>query len=54
MTQDWPDVISVLMEKGRALWVVLGTLFVGLSVSTLATIFSVRKFVRLKYDELNA
>jgi cell division transport system permease protein len=54
MMQDWPDVISVLMEKGRALWVVLGTLFVGLSVSTLATIFSVRKFVRLKYDELNA
>ncbi len=54
MMQDWPDVISVLMEKGRALWVILGTLLVGLSVSTLATIFSVRKFVRLKYDELNA
>jgi cell division transport system permease protein len=54
MMQDWPDVISVLMEKGRVLWVVLGTLFVGLSVSTLATMFSVRKFVRLKHDELNA
>ncbi len=51
--QDWPVIISVLMEKGRIFWVVLGTAFVGLSVSTLSTYFSVRKFVKLRYDEMH-
>jgi cell division transport system permease protein len=51
--QDWPVIISVLMEKGRIFWVVLGTAFVGLSVSTLSTYFSVRKFVKLKYEEMH-
>lgn len=51
--QDWPGIISVLMEKGRIFWVVLGTAFVGLSVSTLSTYFSVRKFVKLRYDEMH-
>ncbi len=50
--QDWPVIISVLMEKGRIFWVVLGTAFVGLSVSTLSTFFSVRKFVKLRYEEM--
>jgi cell division transport system permease protein len=52
--QDWPVIISVLMEKGRIFWVVLGTAVVGLSVSTLSTYFSVRKFVKLRYDEMHA
>jgi cell division transport system permease protein len=52
--QDWPVIISVLMEKGRIFWVVLGTAIVGLSVSTLSTYFSVRKFVKLRYDEMHA
>ncbi len=52
--KDWPTIISVLMDQGRVLWVIVGTIFVGLSVSTLATIFSVRKFVRLKHDEMHA
>jgi cell division transport system permease protein len=51
--QDWPVIISVLMEKGRIFWVVLGTAFVGLSVSTLSTYFSVRKFVKLRYEEMH-
>lgn len=51
--QDWPVIISVLMEKGRIFWVVLGTAIVGLSVSTLSTYFSVRKFVKLRYDEMH-
>jgi len=51
--QDWPVIISVIMEKGRIFWVVLGTAFVGLSVSTLSTYFSVRKFVKLKYEEMH-
>jgi cell division transport system permease protein len=51
--QDWPVIISVLMEKGRIFWVVLGTAFVGLSVSTLSTYFSVRKFVKLRFDEMH-
>jgi len=51
--QDWPIIISVLMEKGRIFWVVLGTAFVGLSVSTLSTYFSVRKFVKLRYEEMH-
>ena len=51
--QDWPVIISVLMEKGRIFWVVLGTAFVGLSVSTLSTYFSVRKFVKLRYEEIH-
>jgi cell division transport system permease protein len=52
--KDWPTIIGVLMDHGRVLWVIVGTIFVGLSVSTLATIFSVRKFVRLKHDEMHA
>jgi cell division transport system permease protein len=51
--QDWPVIISVLMEKGRFFWVVLGTAFVGLSVSTLSTYFSVSKFVKLRHDEIH-
>jgi cell division transport system permease protein len=51
--KDWPIIISVLMEKGRIFWVVLGTAFVGLSVSTLSTYFSVSKFVKLRYDEIH-
>jgi cell division transport system permease protein len=51
--QDWPVIISVLMEKGRIFWVVLGTAIVGLSVSTLSTYFSVRKFVKLRYEEMH-
>jgi cell division transport system permease protein len=51
--QDWPVIISVLMEKGRIFWVVLGTAFVGLSVSTLSTYFSVRKFVKLRYEQMH-
>jgi len=51
--QDWPVIISVIMEKGRIFWVVLGTAVVGLSVSTLSTYFSVRKFVKLRYDEMH-
>lgn len=51
--QDWPVIISVLVEKGRIFWVVLGTAFVGLSVSTLSTYFSVRKFVKLRYEEMH-
>jgi cell division transport system permease protein len=51
--QDWPVIISVLMEKGRIFWVVLGTAFVGLSVSTLSTYFSVSKFVKLRHDEIH-
>lgn len=51
--KDWPVIISVLMEKGRIFWVVIGTAVVGLSVSTLSTYFSVRKFVKLRYEEMH-
>jgi cell division transport system permease protein len=50
---DWPVLVSVLVEKSRFIWVVLGTCLVGLTVSTLSTTLSVRKFIRLRYEQLH-
>jgi cell division transport system permease protein len=50
---EWPVVLSIMIEKWRFAWVILGTCFVGLIVSTLSTTLSVRKFIRLRYEQLH-
>jgi len=50
---DWPLIISILMEKGRFVYIILGTCVVGLLVSTLSTTLSVRKFIYLRYEQLH-
>jgi cell division transport system permease protein len=50
---DWPLIISILMEKGRFVYIILGTCAVGLLVSTLSTSLSVRKFIYLRYEQLH-
>jgi cell division transport system permease protein len=50
---EWPIVLSIMIEKWRFAWVILGTCFVGLVVSTLSTTLSVRKFIRLRYEQLH-
>ena len=50
---EWPVVLSIMIEKWRFAWVILGTCFVGLVVSTLSTTLSVRKFIRLRYEQLH-
>jgi cell division transport system permease protein len=50
---DWPLIISILMEKGRFAWIIMGTCSVGLLVSTVSTTLSVRKFIYLRYEQLH-
>ena len=50
---DWPLIISILMEKGRFIYIILGTASVGLLVSTASTTLSVRKFIYLRYEQLH-
>lgn len=49
---DLHDVVDILMENGRFLFLAAGVLGTGLLVSWLATAYAVRRFVRLRQDDL--
>lgn len=50
--KDLADVVEILMEHQRYLLMIGGVMITGLLVSWLATAYAVRKFIRLRQDEL--